>query len=122
MQIYKLLTIILLICLTAVSLAENDYRHAEGLPAETLAQAVTNYDLYNQKFADLLEQELTPEAMHEIHMLSYTLENALETMHAELSKHRDDLERIHKASERMKTDQVIEFGNKYLDTSSTLRQ
>ena len=98
------------------------FNAAGYLEFSELAQAVANYDLYNQKFAALLKQELTPESMHEIHMLSYTLENALETMAAELSQHRDDLERVHKASETMKADQIIKFGNKYLDTSSTLRQ
>ncbi len=122
MKIIQPLITIMLLCLATLGLAEDDYSHAKGLPADSLAQAVTNYDLYNQKFAALLKRELTPETMHEIHMLSYTLENALETMAAELSQHRDDLERVHKASERMKADQVIEFGNKYLETSSTLRQ
>lgn len=122
MKINQLLITIMLVFISALSLAEDDYSHAKGLPADTLTQAVANYDLYNQKFAALLKQELTPESMHEIHMLSYTLENALETMAAELSQHRDDLERVHKASETMKADQIIKFGNKYLDTSSTLRQ
>ena len=121
MKINQLLITIMLVFISALSLAEDDYSHAKGLPADTLAQAVANYDLYNQKFAALLKQELTPESMHEIHMLSYTLENALETMAAELSQHRDDLERVHKASETMKADQIIKFGNKYLDTSSRIQ-
>lgn len=122
MRIIRFLIIIAVITFTSYSLAEQDYKHAKGLPAETLAEAIKNYDQYNTKLADLLEQQLTPETMHEIHMLSYTLENALERIDVELTQHRDDLERIHKASEHMNADELIAYGNKYFATSSTLRK
>ena len=53
--------------------------HFKGEPADTLQQAVTNLSEYNARFDKLLaEDELTPMDMHEVHQLTYTLENALQ--------------------------------------------
>jgi flagellar biosynthesis chaperone FliJ len=120
MKKFQLFAIACIILSSTLSVAE-DYEHSKGLPADTLQQAIKNYDLYNQKLSEMLAQELTPESMHEIHMLSYTLENALETIEEALEQHQEDLETVHKASEHMKADKVAEFGHKYLETSSTLR-
>jgi len=54
-------------------------------------------------------------------MLSYTLENALEKIEEVIEQHQEDLEMIHKASEHMNASKVTKFGNKYLETSTTLR-
>jgi hypothetical protein len=121
MKKFQLLTFACIIFACFTSHAE-DYEHSKGLPAETLEQALENYDVYNQKLSDMLAQELTPESMHEIHMLSYTLENALERIEHTLDQHQEDLETVHKASEHMKADKVIEYGQKYLETSNALRQ
>jgi predicted RNase H-like HicB family nuclease len=121
MKKFQLLTFVCIICACLTSHAD-DYEHSKGLPAETLEQALQNYDVYNQKLSDMLAQKLTPEAMHEIHMLSYTLENALERIEQVLEQHQEDLETIHKASEHMNADKVTEYGQKYLETSNALRQ
>lgn len=119
----KKFQLILFTCIIAIasSAHADDYEHSEGLPAETLEQALSNYDLYNKKLSEKLAQELTPEAMHEIHMLSYTLENALEKIEEVIEQHQEDLETVHKASERMNANEVTKYGNKYLETSNTLR-
>ena len=120
MKKLQLYLITCIITMGSVSGAD-DYEHSEGLPAETLEQALTNYDLYNKKLSEKLTLELTSEVMHEIHMLSYTLENALEKIEEVIEQHQEDLEMIHKASEHMNASKVTKFGNKYLETSTTLR-
>jgi len=121
MKKFQLFIISCMFSIGSVCTADDDYEHSEGLRAETLQQALQNYDLYNKKLSEKLAHELTPEAMHEIHMLSYTLENALEKIEEVIEQHQEDLEEIHEASEHMNAEKVTKFGNKYLETSSTLR-
>ena len=46
-------------------------------------QAVANFSEYNGKLEGLIQQEhLSPQDMHEVHMLTYTLENALAKIQA----------------------------------------
>lgn len=106
-------------CLLIASpaMADDDVRHFKGEPANTLEQAVANFSEYNTRLDTVLGGELTPETMNDIHQLTYTLENALETMEDELDELADTLERVHKASETADTDTVRSAGKHYLETS-----
>lgn len=94
--------------------------HFTGKPADTLEQAVTNFTEYNAKLKALLSAELTPQAMAEIHQLTYTLEVALQKIHSETGKLKDTLEQVHIASERMDTATAKQSGDNYIRTAQTL--
>ena len=95
--------------------------HFEGKSADTLAEAVANMSEYNEQLAAILAQEaLSPQDMHNVHQLTYTLENALERIRAEVVELADVLETVHLASETADTDAVLESGAVYLDTARIL--
>lgn len=95
--------------------------HSKGEPAETLQQAVTNMSKYNEKLESLLaKDELTAMDMHEVHMLTYTLENALQKIQADLVETAEVLEEVHIASETGKPEVVKEKGQTYLQTTRIL--
>ncbi|ALP52312.1 hypothetical protein Tel_03665 [Candidatus Tenderia electrophaga] len=95
--------------------------HFEGLPAETLAQAMTNFSEYNAKLADIIKQDkLVEKDLHEVHRLTYTLENALGKMASEVSELAETLEAVHLASESGDADTVTAQGQTYLDTARQL--
>lgn len=94
--------------------------HFTGKQADTLEQAVSNFTEYNAKLKALLSAELTPQAMAEIHQLTYTLEVALEKIHSETGKLKDTLEQVHVASERMDTVTAKQSGDSYIKTAETL--
>lgn len=103
---------------SAVVAGEDRPEHFKGLPADTLAQAVANFSEYNNKLALLIQQEsLMPQDMHEVHMLTYTLENALAKIHAELTALAESLEVVHLASERAEPEIVKAQGRVYLDNA-----
>lgn len=116
----KLALLILLSFLTAGAVVAGEDRpeHFKGLPADTLAQAVANFSEYNSKLEGFIQQErLTPQDMHEVHMLTYTLENALARIHAELTALAEPLEAVHLASERAAPETVKTQGQSYLDSA-----
>ncbi|WP_333607414.1 DUF6746 family protein [Arsukibacterium sp.] len=94
--------------------------HFKGKPADTLQQAVANFQQYNAKLASLLAAELTPERMVEIHQLTYTLENALQKIHAETAALQLVLEEVHVGSEHMDFDKVKSEGQRYLNNAKQL--
>ena len=112
-----------LLTVTCVALAfsapafATDVDHFEAKESKTLKEAVANFSEYNSKLEKVLEGELTPVAMNEIHELTYTIENALGKINEEFDELAVTLEEIHLSSERMETDKVREFGKQYLDTS-----
>ncbi|MEX2328024.1 MAG: DUF6746 family protein, partial [Pseudomonadales bacterium] len=92
--------------------------HFKGKPAHTLEEAVNNLSEYNRKLAVILERkELGPHDLHEVHQLTYTLENALEKLHAEYATMADALEDVHVASERADAATVKAQGKVFLETS-----
>ena len=94
--------------------------HYQAKASDTLAQAVANFSSSNQKLQRLLDSELTPERMVEIHEITYTLEVALEKIHTEAGILKDTLEEVHIASERMDTTTVKARGEAYLTSATTL--
>jgi hypothetical protein len=104
--------------LSAMVQAEERPRHFKSKPSETLEQAVANFSEYNGKLADLLTKEaLSPHDLHQVHELTYTLENALEIINAEFTKLAKTLEAIHIASESGDAKTTKEEGARYLDTA-----
>ena len=104
----------------AVSAQATSVDHFKGLPAENLPEAVANFAEYNQKLADVLGGELTNEAMVEVHELTYTLENALEKIHAEVAELVDTLEELHLASEAFDPEAVKQQGEAYLSVATEI--
>ena len=91
--------------------------HAEGKPAPNLEAAVQNLREYNRKLDQRLSQELDGETLHEIHMLSYTLENALQRLDKDLASIANVLEGMHLASERGDVDAVKSHARTYLENT-----
>ncbi|PCM44158.1 DUF6746 family protein [Marinobacter sp. ANT_B65] len=103
--------------LVAVPAFASNTDHFKGEPSHTLEQAVTNFSQYNKKLEKVLAGDLTPEAMNEVHQLTYTLENALQKLDDEIDELEETLEKVHKASERADTDTVRNAGKQYLTNS-----
>ena len=117
-KITFLITSLFALSLSAMIQAEERPDHFKGKSSETLEQAVANFSEYNGKLADLLAKDaLSPQDLHQVHELTYTLENALEKLNAELVELANTLEAVHVASENgdAKTTQVQ--GASYLDTA-----
>lgn len=106
----------------ALAFADDDYDHYKGEPSKTLEQAVANLSEYNNRLEKVLAGELTPEAMNEVHQLTYTLENALGKLDHELEDIAERLEKVHKASEHAAPDTVKEQGAVYLEKSRSIIQ
>lgn len=95
----------------------SDVEHFKGKPSDTLEQAVSNFSEYNNKLEKVLAGDMTPEAMNEVHELTYTLENALGKISEELREVADVLEEVHVASEHADGNAVKKHGQKYLEVS-----
>ncbi len=103
------------------ALASERPEHFEGKPAETLEQAVTNFSEANQELATLLaEEDLDARQLHEVHKLTYTLENALERIREDLEGLAETLEEVHLASETTDSETVKAKGREYLETARKL--
>ncbi|MBF8222148.1 DUF6746 family protein [Halomonas sp. 328] len=95
--------------------------HFQGEAAETLQAAVEHFTEYNQRLEALLAQEtLSDEELVQVHELTYTLENALETISAEVAELAEELEEVHLASERLDAEGVKSHGRVYLDKAKVL--
>ena len=106
-------------------LASDDDRpdHFKGGPSADLDQALANLKVYNGKLAALVALEkLSPQQMHEVHMLTYTLENALERLENEVEAMAEDLEAVHIASEHSDPATVRSKGAAYLNAAGKLTQ
>lgn len=117
---HSLLLLPLLAALTFPALAEDRAAHFAGKPADTLQQAVSNFSEGNQELRQLLNGELSNEDLGKIHMLSYTLENALGKLNEEMQVLSVLLEQVHLASETGKTQVVKGSGKAYMEIVDTL--
>ncbi|HEY9148267.1 MAG TPA: DUF6746 family protein, partial [Gammaproteobacteria bacterium] len=108
--------------ISAPAYASDDERpdHFKGKQAESIEQAYENLSVYNRKLEKLLEGELTPQAMAEIHQVTYTLENALQKLNREIDDVAETLEELHLASERNETAVTQEKGKAYLETAKKI--
>jgi hypothetical protein len=100
---------------------EGRAEHFEGKPAKDLEQALKNFREANDELATLLaKDELSSSDMTQVHKLSYTIENAMARLEKEMDQMSDDLEWVHKASERMDSTTVRAKGKNYLDAANKL--
>jgi hypothetical protein len=119
----KSLTVLALVAMLAfvptafASGAGEKYEHFKGKPSETLPEAVQNFSEYNAKLEAILNGEVSDNSMHDVHELTYTLENALAKISEELAALAEKLEEVHLASERMDRDAVVRHGRDYLTVS-----
>lgn len=90
-------------------------RHFSGRPAESWDQAITHLRDGKATLAELLAREtLGPNDLHQVHELTYTLENALERMRGELAAMAETLEAVHVASESNDSATVARGGRRFL--------
>jgi hypothetical protein len=103
------------------ALASEKYDHFKGLPAENLEQALENLASHNEKLAAVIANEkLTPAQMHEVHQLTYTLENAMKRLEDEVERLSEVLETVHEASEHADPAAVKREGQVYLRGTNQL--
>ena len=99
----------------------SEARHFKGENAETLSQAVQQFSEQNKKLKTILQKgTVEPKEMADIHIMTYTLENAVAKMKSELDTIEELLEDVHKASEHGDTQKVLKQGQKYLEKAQTL--
>lgn len=116
-----LLSALIVLISSPIALAEPRPEHFKGLPATTLTQAVANFSEANARLDALIKQAvLTPQDLHQVHQLTYTLENALRKIRAELAVLAKTLEAVHVASERADPATVKVQGKAYLETARLL--
>lgn len=116
------LTCIFLVMGMHSAVAQERFEHYKGEPATTLEQALVNFAEYNEKLSLVLEGDLEPADMAEIHQLTYTLENALDRITIELSQLAETLEEVHLGSERMEYERVRESARLYLETARKIEK
>lgn len=92
--------------------------HFKGEPSRTVEEAFANLSEYNARLAAILaKDELSPQDAHQVHQLTYTLENALEKIRAEFAALAEILESTHVASERADIPAIKAHGKAYLDSA-----
>lgn len=112
-----------LFVVAAPAFADDRVDHFKGEPSKTLDQALANLAAYNEKLSAVIGNEtLTPQQMHEVHVLTYTLENAVARIDDELEEIAENLEAVHKASEHADPATVKARGKLYLEASGKLVQ
>lgn len=113
----------LLLTFSASTLASERPDHYQGEPSATIEEALNNLSSHNQKLAALLEKDdLSAQELHEVHQLTYTLENALQRLDKEVDSLAATLEEVHLASETADTQTVSEQGKAYLEKAGQLTQ
>jgi len=101
--------------------AEERPDHSKGKPAPSLEIALGNLKESNTKLAEYLKKDtLTALEMHEIHMLSYTIEVALEKIKQEQTVMAELMEELHLASEKNDAKTVKASGSAFLKKTEPL--
>lgn len=95
--------------------------HFKGKPSPTLAVALANPTESNAKLAALLKKDAFDDAdLLEVHMLSYTIENALAKLGEEQARLAELMEEVHLASEKGDRKTVKTSGAAYLKGAAAL--
>ncbi|MGX5915397.1 DUF6746 family protein [Aliidiomarina sp. Khilg15.8] len=96
--------------------ADQRIEHYEAQSSESLQQALTNLQTYNDELQGILQGgELSDDDMVAIHELTYTLETALERLRNDLGDAAVTLEEVHLGSESMDEERVRDQGKRYLE-------
>lgn len=115
--------ILLLAALALVPAAQADERpdHYEGRQAASLEEALRLFSESNARLTEMLQREdLSLNDLASVHELSYTMENALQKINAEVAQMAIELEAVHLASEQADFDTVREQGRAYLERAQKL--
>ncbi|PLW82360.1 hypothetical protein CWI75_11385 [Kineobactrum sediminis] len=95
--------------------------HFRGEPSATLEEAFANLESYNARLRDTLDSgEVQGDDFNQIHLLTYTLENALERIESELEMLEESLEEIHIGSERGEPGRIDENAADYFSRADSL--
>ncbi|MFO8153835.1 DUF6746 family protein [Thioalkalivibrio sp.] len=121
MRLITSLTLAGTLVLALPVLAEDRPDHFQGKPSETVEEALAVLNEHNPRLEALLAKDtLTPQEVGDVHQLTYTLENALETIANEHERVAELLEEVHLASEANDADTVRRSGREYLERSQKL--
>lgn len=102
-------------------ISDGEYNHFPSLAAPTTDVALSNLAKFNKELGAIVNKSaLTPEDMVKVHELTYTLENAVMRLQSDLETIAADLEKVHKASERLDGETVKRAGHKYLTATDKL--
>lgn len=124
-RVFSTLALTSTLFLADAGIAQEDLQrppHFKGLEAPTLAVAVANLTSHNQRLKQRLAGNITGEDVVAIHELTYTLENALETIAEALGNIAELLEEVHVASETFDVDTIQNSGASYLQAAEPLTQ
>lgn len=103
------------ISVTTSANAGEEYQHFPSVASPNTTAALCNLASFNEKLAQIThKQTLTPEDMVKVHELTYTLENAVIRLQKDLNAIAEDLEEVHKASERLEQSTIKDSGKAYL--------
>jgi hypothetical protein len=92
--------------------------HYSGEPADSMPQALANLAGYNARLQALLAEDEVD--LHTVHELTYTLENALQRIQADVAGAAEALEEVHLASEAADAETVKARGRVYLEATAPL--
>jgi hypothetical protein len=119
MKLNRLLLVPLLCVSFSVNVLASDNdrpEHFKGLMPKDIKEAVEHFSEYNAKLGNIIAQKhLSPEDLHTVHELTYTIENALGMLSNELGLLAETLEAVHIASEHADPKTVQEQGQRYID-------
>ncbi len=99
----------------AAEAADNRVAHYQAAQADSVEATLRNLREANRKLTELLAGEVTDHDIHDIHSLSYTLEDSLQGLIKELRSLHDTVADMHWQSEGLKREAVIDYGEAYLD-------
>ncbi len=102
----------------AAGAQEQRISHYSGEPADSMPQALANLAEYNARLQALLAEDEVD--LHTVHELTYTLENALQRLQADLTDAAEALEEVHLASEAADAEKVKARGEDYLEVTRPL--
>lgn len=94
--------------------APNRVSHYAAQKAGSIDEALANLREANAKLTALLAGEVGEYDIHDIHSLSYTLEESLERIGKEIKQLHGTVADMHFASEGLNRDAVIDYGKAYL--------
>lgn len=107
----------------ALALADDRPEHYPGEEAATLREALENLHEYSGQLAAIIQDDdFGIERLHAVHEITYTLENALQTLEKELQQLAETLESVHIASERGETNTVVDDSRMFLENTRVLLQ
>lgn len=102
----------------AVAAQDERPAHYSGEPADSMPQALANLAGYNARLQALLAEDEVD--LHTVHELTYTLENALQRIQADVAGAAEALEEVHLASEAADAETVKARGRVYLEATAPL--